>query len=183
MRRLNLAVSMMGAALIAACATSADEDPEGFTEPTVTGLELSATVTEVVTNSVPPSPYPKIQFNVEVSVLNNTGSVKTMHYRPSCSIRLQVRTPADVTVYDETSRDCDTDLATLTVPPQSQRSFYSGIRFPTAVLGDSIVPGRYRIVAVLQTDEEPVFIEAGSYNIPLCDNLGCRAVAARGAER
>jgi uncharacterized heparinase superfamily protein len=83
-------------------------------------------------------------------------------------------------LYDETGRSCSPAISTVSIEPGSSVSLFSGIRFPTNVLGDSIIPGRYRVVAVLQRDEGPQHVEAGTYNIPLCDNLGCRPVAAGG---
>jgi hypothetical protein len=167
--------------VLTACATTSDEVvPDGSTEPTVNGLDATAIVSEIVTQSTPPAPFPNIQFNVKVTLSNSSASAKTVTYRTGCSVRIQLRASDDTKLYDETSRDCSPGLATLTIRPQSRETLFSGIRFPTSVLGDSIVPGRYRIVAVLQREDSPLHIEAGSYSIPLCDGIGCRAVSAAG---
>jgi hypothetical protein len=179
MRRLQRWASVVTAIVVTACATTADEDvPDELTEPTANGVNATASVTEIITNSTPPTSFPKIQFNVKVTLANTTGSAKTITYRAGCSVRIQLRAADDSNLYDETARDCDPGLATITIPAQSQQLMYSGIRFPTSVLGDSLAPGRYRVVAVFQRDDGALHIEAGAYSIPLCDNLGCRSVGS-----
>ena len=186
MRRLHLWASVATALVVAACASTTDEDlPEEVTAPSPNGIQATASVTEIVTRSVPPTTYPKIQFSVKVTLANTSGSAATLSYRTACAVRIQLRAADDSKVYDETSRDCEPGLTSLTIGAQSQQTLFSGIRFPVSVLGDSLAPGRYRVVAVVQQDAGPLHIEAGSYNIPLCDDImGCRpVVAARGAEK
>ncbi len=180
MARLNSWASIITVIAVLGCATTADEEvPDGATEPTVNGLSATASVTEIVTNSSPPTTFPKIQFNVKVTLANGTASPISVTYRPGCSVRIQLRAADDSRLYDETTRDCAPGLATLSVPRQSEQILFSGIRFPNSVLGDSLTAGRYRVVAVVQRDDAPLFVEAGHYNIPLCDDIiGCRRVGA-----
>jgi hypothetical protein len=183
MRRLHFWAAVT-ALVVTACATTADEDaPEDLTEPTVNGISATASVNEIVTYSVPATTYPKIQFSVKVTLANTTGTTATVSYRTACSVRIQLRRADDSKVYDETTRACEPGVASLTIPAQSQQTLFSGIRFPATVLGDSLAPGRYRVVAVLQKDDAALLIDAGTYNIPNCDDVsGCRAgAAARGA--
>ena len=186
MRRLHIWISVSTALVVAACASRADEDvPDDVTSPTGNGIHVTASVSEIVTNSNPPTPYPKIQFSVKVTLANTSGTAATLSYRPACAVRIQLRRADDSKVYDETTRQCEPGLASITIAAQSQETLNSGIRFPTSVLGDSLAPGRYRVVAVFEKDDAPLYIEAGMYNIPLCSAIdGCRTtVAARGAEK
>lgn len=185
MRHLNLLASVVTAIAVVGCAMSADEEPiEGLNEPTVTGLNLVGTVTEIVTNANGRS-YPNIQFNVRITVENVTASATDVTYRTSCPVRMELYKQDGTKVYDESVRECAAGLSTISVAAGAREFLFSGVRFPTTVLGDSLSPGRYRVVAVLQKDDAPLRVEAGNYNIPLCTELlGCRAVAAaRGAER
>jgi hypothetical protein len=183
MRYVRLTVSMAAAMTAMACATTADEEPiDGINEPTVTGITLTGAVSEIVTSSAARA-YPNIQFNVTVTISNNTSTATEVTYRSACPVRLQLHSLSSPTekVYDESARMCDAGLSTLSVGPGSSETVFSGVRFPRTVLGDSISPGRYRVTAIFQRENSPLQVDAGTYNIPLCTNeIGCRPVAAGG---
>ena len=183
MRRLHLFASVFTAVAAVGCATTSDEEPlDGLNEPSVSGFDAVGSVTEIVTNNAGRA-FPNIQFNVKVTLVNVGTAATEVTYRTSCPVRLELHSLDGSKVYDESMRDCEPGLSTVTLAPGAQKSLFSGVRFPTTVLGDSLNAGRYRIVAVLQRDENPLRVEAGNYNIPLCvTDLGCRPVAAaRGA--
>lgn len=181
MRRVHVFASIIAALSVAACATTGDEgDDPGITTPEVTGFTTSGSIGEIITTAAGRT-YPNIQFNVRVTVRNTSESVSMFDYRTSCPVLVILYAADGRKVYDETGRECDTGATTLNVAAGGEQTLFSGIRFPYTVLGDSLSPGRYRVVALLQREAQGIHVEAGTYNIPLCDSQGCRPAPNSGA--
>jgi hypothetical protein len=173
--RRSISLGLVALVCSLGCTNNVTTDPTEEVTGLRDGVRYDAAVTEIRTQS-PTSTFPKIQFNVRVTLTNTVGADETRTYPGGCAVRVRLYQADGRLAYDESSRDCTNDApASITIPTRESRQLFSGIRFPMNVLGDSLPVGQYRVVAMVATEgDSPVAVEAGSYRIPLCDAEGCR---------
>ena len=109
------------------------------------------------------------RFIVVVTLHNLSTSASVSRSWPAgCPVRIQLlRTIDSLLVYDETKLPCALPgLTTISIRPRDRLSLGSGSRAMTAVAGDSIDYGTYRVVAVPQIEGARVIrLEAGLLNL------------------
>ena len=103
-----------------------------------------------------------------VSFNNRTREPVQVHYPAGCPVRLQFyRRGRSAPVFDEGGFPCDVaTIVPFEIPSLTTRDLVSGFRSPNTILGDSLTPGQYDVIAILRiTGEQPIEIEAGTVRL------------------
>ena len=124
------------------------------------GIQYTATVSDIA------GTQGTHQFAVLVTLHNTTTTTQTRTYPSGCPIRIRLYRQADNRlVYDETKITCTTTIpTTISLNPDESKTLTSGIRFPSAVIGDSLPATTYNVKAIIQTEGTKVVeLTAGTY--------------------